>query len=107
MARSWDDSPTFLEEYCLDEDILVTSLELTLMIESSRCINAMILHSLVSRVREYNMRTVRKIERMGRIIEIGKIEDERGRTDDWRNKVNSVVNNIIGSDVSDYYHIIY
>lgn len=49
-----------------------------LRFETPRYINIMMLHPLVSRVGEYNIGRVRKVERMGRIREVERMERVRG-----------------------------
>ena len=62
----------------MDEDVLVTSLKLSLRLENPKCINAMMLHPLVPRVREHNMGRVRGVERLIRIGEVERMEGVRG-----------------------------
>lgn len=60
----------------MSEDILVMFLGLGWRpkFKTSRCINTIILHPLVSKMGEHKMRRVRKVEKIGKIREIERIE---------------------------------
>lgn len=77
MHKAKNTLQILLEEDYLNENVLVMILRLLYKTQGFKYINAIMLHFLISKVRNYNIRRVIEIEKIYSIKKVEKIETKK------------------------------
>lgn len=78
MHKAKNTLQILLEEDYLNENVLIMILRLVHKIQGFKYINAIMLHFLILKVRNYNIRRVIEIEKIYSIKKVEKIEEKKG-----------------------------